>query len=159
MNSSRVSSEPVTWSLVCLEHLLSELLVSTILDGVNFESMGVAVNEMSFGEKVGDWIESSNNGETKADQDFGVWNLSAGNVHEIFGDIMSHLWSGGRSSIFILDHTIMQLWGHSNDHVIVVWVEVSTLWNIVTEWGVVMVTGQKIVGVVDQTWGEGEDLG
>ena len=53
----------------------------------------------------------------------------------------------------------MQLWGHSNDHVIVVWVEISTFWNIVTEWGVVVIPGQKIVGVVDQTWGEGKNLG
>jgi len=53
----------------------------------------------------------------------------------------------------------MQLWGHSNDHVIEVRVEISTFWDIVTEWGVIMITGQEIVGVVDQTWGEVEDLG
>jgi len=53
----------------------------------------------------------------------------------------------------------MQLWGHSNNHVIEIRVEISTFWNIVTEWGVIMITGQEIVGVVDQTWGEGEDLG
>jgi len=93
MERSRVSSEPVTWSLVCLEHLLSEFLVSTILDSVNFESMGVAVDEMLLGEHVGDWIESSNNGKSKADQQFCVWDLSAGNVHEILGDVVSHLWS------------------------------------------------------------------
>jgi len=53
----------------------------------------------------------------------------------------------------------MQLWGHSNDHVIVVRVEVSTFWDIVTEWRVVVVTGQQVVRVVDQTWREGKDLG
>jgi len=144
---------------VSLEHLLSELLVSSVLDGVNLESVGVAVNEVRLGEHVGDWVEGSNNGKSKAEQQFGVWDLSAGNVHEILGDVMGHLRCGGRSSIFILDHTVMQLWGHSNDHVIVVRVEVSTFWDIVTEWRVVVVTGQQVVRVVDQTWREGKDLG
>jgi len=54
--------------------------------------MGVAVDEMLLSEHVGDWIESSNNGKSKADQQFSIWDLSAGNVHEIFGDIVSHLW-------------------------------------------------------------------
>ena len=35
---------------------------------------------------------------------------------------------------------------------IVVWVEVSTLWNIKTEWWVVVVSSQEVVWVVDQTW-------
>jgi len=91
MNSSRVSSEPVTWSLVSLEHLLSEFLISTILDSVNFKSVGVAVNEMRLGEHVGNWIEGSDDGKSKAEQQFSIWDLSAGNVHEIFGNIVSHL--------------------------------------------------------------------
>jgi len=53
----------------------------------------------------------------------------------------------------------MELWGHSNDHVIVVWVEVSTLWNIKTEWWVVVVSGKQVVWVVDQTRVMGGSLG
>ena len=47
----------------------------------------------------------------------------------------------------------MELLRHSNNHVVVVWVEMSSLWDIETEWWVVVVTGQEIVGVVDKTWG------
>lgn len=46
----------------------------------------------------------------------------------------------------------MELLGHSNDHVIVVWVEMSSLWNIKAEWWVIVIASQEIVGVVDQTW-------
>ena len=35
---------------------------------------------------------------------------------------------------------------------IVVWVEVSTFWNINTEWWRVVITGQQIVRIVDETW-------
>lgn len=36
---SRVGTEPVSLDLVGLEHLFSELLVSTVLDGVDLESV------------------------------------------------------------------------------------------------------------------------
>jgi len=61
---------------------------------------------------------------------------------------VSHLRRRSWGSIFVLDHAIMELRRHSNNHVIVVWVKVTTLWNIKTErWGVV-VTSQEIVRVV-----------
>ena len=64
---------------------------------------------------------------------------------------MSHLWGGGWGTIIVLNHTVVQLWWHSDNHVIVVWVEVSTLWYIKTEWWVVVVARQQVVWVVDQT--------
>ena len=45
----------------------------------------------------------------------------------------------------------MELGRHSNNHVIVVGVKVSALWDIKTEWGRVMVASQQIVGVVGKT--------
>ena len=45
----------------------------------------------------------------------------------------------------------MELLRHSNNHVIVVWIEVSTLWYIKTEWWVVVVSRQQVVRIVDQT--------
>merc|ERR1719230_1826221 len=46
----------------------------------------------------------------------------------------------------------MELWRHGNNHVIVVWVEVSTLWNVETEWWVVVVSSQQVVWIVDESW-------
>ena len=45
----------------------------------------------------------------------------------------------------------MQLWGHGDNHVIEVGVEVATFWDIETEgWGVV-VASEQVVGVVGET--------
>jgi len=157
--SSRVLTEPVTWDLVSLEGLFSELLVTTVLNSVHLESVRVAVDVVILCEKIRDWVEGSDQGQGEAKDDLGVWDLGSGNVSKVLRDVMSHLWGRGRSSIIILDHTIMELWGHSNDHVIVVWVVVSTLWHIKTEWWVVMVTGKEVIRVVDQTWRVGKSLG
>ena len=87
-------SEPVSWDLVRSEGLLSELLVSSVLDGVHLESVGVTVDVMVLGEEVGDWVEGGDDGEGHADDDLGVWYLGVSNVHEILRNVMSHLWGG-----------------------------------------------------------------
>jgi hypothetical protein len=53
----------------------------------------------------------------------------------------------------------VELRRHSDDHVIEVGVEVTTLGDIKTEGWVIVVTGQQVVGVVDQTGGVGGGLG
>lgn len=141
------------------ESLFSELLVSTVLNSVHLKSVRVAVDVMVLGEQVRNWVEGGNQSQGQAEDDLGVGHLRSGNVREILGDVVSHLWCGGWGSIVVLDHTIMKLWGHSNDHVIVVWVVISTLWHIKTEWWVVMITSQKVVRVVDETWRVGKHLG
>jgi len=148
---SRHLTKPVSWSLVSSESLFSEFLVTSVLDSVDFESVRVAVDEVRFGEEVRDWIHHERDGQGCIDHDLLVWNFSARHEHQVLRHVMSHLRSGRRSAIFILDHTIVQLWWHSNNHVIVVWVEMSTLWNIKTEWWVVMVSSQQVVRIVDQT--------
>jgi len=149
---------PVSWDLVGLEHLLSELLVSTVLDSVDLESMRVTVDVMILGEHVRHWVGECSQGKSQPHNHLGISIFRIGDEEEVLRDIVSHLWGRRRSSIFVLDHTIMQLWGHSNDHVIVVWVEVSTFWDIKTEWWVVMVTSQKVVRVVDEPWVVGVGL-
>jgi len=72
---SGVLTEPVTWDLVSSEGLFSEFLVATILNCIDFESVGVAVDIMVLGEKVRDWVASGNNGESNAEDDLGVWDL------------------------------------------------------------------------------------
>jgi hypothetical protein len=53
----------------------------------------------------------------------------------------------------------MKLWGHSNDHVIVVWVEISTFWDIKTERWIVVISSHQVVRVVDETWRVRKSLG
>lgn len=156
---SGVLTKPVTWSLMGSEHLFSELLVSTVLDSVHFKSVGVTVDIMILCEHVRNWVHGGHDAHGHVDDYSGVWNLVTGDERQILRDIMGHLRSRGWSSIFVLDHTIMQLRRHCNNHVIEVGVEMSTLWDIKTKWWVVMISSQKVVRVVDQTWGMRQNLG
>ena len=72
---SGVLTEPVTWDLVSSEGLFSEFLVATILNGIDFESVGVAVDIMVLGKEIGNWVHSGSDGENDAKDDLGVWDL------------------------------------------------------------------------------------
>ena len=58
-----------------LEGLLTELLVATILNSVQFHAVGVGVNEMVLGEQVGNGVESGDTAEHHRDDDHSVGNL------------------------------------------------------------------------------------
>ena len=133
------------------EGLLSKFLIPSVLDGVDLKSMRVAIDIMILREEIRDWVDSEGDEQSGVNHDLLIWNLGARDEHEVLRHVMSH--GGGRSwsAIFILDHTIMKLRRHSNNHVIVVWVEMSTLWDVETEWRIVVVSSQQIVWIVDQT--------
>ena len=134
------------------EHLLTELLVSTRLDSVELESVGVSVHVVILCEHVRDGVESGDDGEHHHDNDSLVRLLALSEVADVLGDIVGHLRGGGWGAVLVLDHTVVELRGHGDDHVIVVGVEVATLGHIKTERRRVVVAGEQVVGVVDQTW-------
>ena len=72
---SRVSTKPVSTGLVSLESLLSKLLVATILNCVNFKSVGVSVNVMVLCEQVRDWVEGGDNAKSHTKYNFCVWDF------------------------------------------------------------------------------------
>lgn len=57
------------------ESLFSELLVASVLDSVDLESMRVAVDVMVLGIEIRDWVECGNNEQTHGEDNFGVWDL------------------------------------------------------------------------------------
>ena len=65
---------------------------------------------------------------------------------------MGHLRSRRGGAILILNHAVVQLGRHCNDHVIEVRIEKSTFRNIQTKWWVVVITSHQIVRVVLQPW-------
>ena len=93
IGGSRVSTEPVTGNLVSLESLLSELLVSSVLDGVHFESVRVGVDVMVLGEKVGDGVHEASNTEDHGGLDLLIGTLGVSKVGDVLGDIVGHLGS------------------------------------------------------------------
>ena len=82
-NCSCVLVEPVTWGLMSLEGLLTELLVATILHGVGLESVRVAVEVMVLGEEVRDWIHGESDEQSGVDHNLLVWYLGTRHEHQI----------------------------------------------------------------------------
>ena len=116
-----------------LEHLLAELFVATGLDGVQLKTVRVRVHIMVLSEQVGDRVERRDNTQHHHDDNLLVRLLGVTKVGDVLGDVVSHLWRRRGSAILVLDHTIMELRGHGDDHVIVVRVEVATLGHIEAE--------------------------
>lgn len=64
---------------------------------------------------------------------------------------MSHLGGTWGNAIIVFNHTIVQLWRHSNNHMVKVWVEESTFWDIMAEWWTIVIACHQVVDVVDHT--------
>lgn len=114
---------------------------------------------MILGEHVRDWVEGGDDGKHHGNDDLLIWSLGFTEVRDVFSDIVGHLWGRCLGAIIILNHTIMELWWHSNNHVIEVWVEVATLWDIMTNWGIVVEASEQVVWVVNVTWLMGSSFG
>jgi len=69
--------EPVTWGLVSSESFFSELLVTSVLDGVHLESVRVTVDEVILREEVRDWVSGESDSKSSVDHHLLVWNLSS----------------------------------------------------------------------------------
>ena len=70
-----MGTEPVSVSLVSSEHLLAEFLVSTVLDSVHFESVGVSVDVMLLGEQVRNGVENEGESADHTENNLGVGDL------------------------------------------------------------------------------------
>lgn len=86
--------------------------------------------------------------------------MTSSSLHVVdeVGDIESHLGGGGWSTIIVVKKTVVELLGHTNDHVVEVGVEVLSLGDISSEWSLVVISGGDIIDVVDTTWSH-SDLG
>src|SRR5579875_2701074 len=87
---STVSSKPVTWNFMTFEHLLSELLIATILDCVEFQSVRVCVDIMILSEEVTNRVECSNQKSNHAQNQLCVRDFTSSQVHQILRNIMGH---------------------------------------------------------------------
>ena len=114
---------------------------------------------MVLGEQIRDWVESCNDAESHAENNFGVGYFGFAEVSDVFSNVVSHLGSRSWSAIFELNHTVVKLGRHSNNHVIVVGVEITTFGNIMTEWSSVVVSCQQVVRIVGETGLMGTSFG
>ena len=111
--------------------------------------MRIGVDVMVFCEQVADRIDGSNNAKNHSNYSFSIWYSTFSNKGNIFRYIMSHLGSTSWSSIFVFYHSIVQLLRHSDNHVIKIWIEVSSLRHIQSERRIVVIPCKQIIWVVD----------
>lgn len=80
--------------------------------------------------------------------------MSCSSLHVVdeVSNIKGHLWGWSWSSIIIIDKSIIELFGHTYNHVVEVWVEMFSLWNISTIRSLIVITSWDIVDIVDTTW-------
>jgi len=128
------------------------VVIDTISDGIHFPSLGEEVSVISLGSQVSERIDNEPAGEEHPMLKFEFGSLvtdsSLGEADEV-GDIESHLGSGGGGTVFVFEHTIIELSGHTDNHVIEVRVEVFTLGDINTIRSLVVITGQEVIDIVN----------
>ena len=122
--------QDIACGLVGLECFLTEFLVASVLDCIDFESVRVAVHVVVLREQVRDRVESTNDCEHHYNDDALIWNSALAQERDVLGNVVSHLGSGRWGTVVVLNHTVVELRGHGDDHVIVVWVEVTSLWHV-----------------------------
>lgn len=137
--------------------LLKMVIIDTISNSVHFPT---SREQVSVEGSSLDVFEGPDKGYTSEDHEvsgFFIGSLvtvSSLHVRDEVGDIISQLGSGGGGTIFVFEHTIIKLSGHTNDHMIIVRVEVFTLGDIDTIRGLVVITGQDVEDIVDTTGSE-----
>ena len=86
--------------------------------------------------------------------------VAMSSLHEVdeVGDIVGHLGSGGWGSIFVFEHPVVELSGHTEDHMVIVGVEVFSFGDVHAIWGLEVVACHDVVDIVDSSWSH-SDLG
>ena len=64
-------------------------------------------------------------------------------------DIVGHLRGRGRSAVLVVDESVVQLSGHTNDHVVEVRVEVLSLGHLETIGRLEVIASHDVIDVVD----------
>lgn len=114
---------------------------------------------MVLGEQVRDWVESCDDAKSHAENNFSVGYFGLAEVSDVFSNVVSHLRSRSWSTIFELNHTVVKLGRHGNNHVIEVRIEITTFGNIMTKWSSVVVSSQQVVRIVGKTGLMGTSFG
>lgn len=105
---------------------------------------------MSFSFEVFERVEESKSGYEHIHSNHFIRSLVTSSslhvVNEVW-NIKSHLWSGCWSSVIIFNKTIMELSGHTDNHVVIIRVEWFSLRNIHAEGWLEEVTSWNIINV------------
>lgn len=129
-------------------------VVDTVTDRVGFLSDGKEVSVESLGPEVSDGVDHDESGADDGEEELSVSEedtLSSLHVGDEVGHIIGHLGSGGSGVIVVVNHIVLELSGHTDDHVIEVGVEVLSFGDIDSGRRRVLVSGEDVVDVGDST--------
>ena len=74
--------------------------------------------------------------------------------HEVaeLSDVVGHLGRGGRGSVVVFQHPVVERPGHADDHMFEEGVELLALWHVDSEGGLVVVARHYVVDVGRTAW-------
>lgn len=145
----------VGWCLDAPLARLPVLVVQTISHSIHFRSVTQQVSVVGICLKIFEGHEEQTCSDNHPLPDLLVWSSeSVTSLHKVdeVADVVSHLRSGGGSAVFVVDHAVLELSGHTNDHVVEVWVEGFALRDIHAIWWLEVVARHDVVDVVDASW-------
>lgn len=143
---------PVVGSLDGLHAGLPVLVAQSISDGIGLSAGTEQTPEVGVGLEVADREEEQAPDEDHRLPDLLVVSAPARpplQEEEEVGDVVGHLGSRGWGAVLVVDEAVMELSGHTDDHVVEVGVEVFALGDFKAVRGLVVVACHDVVDVVD----------
>lgn len=131
------------------------LVAEGVSDGVDFGPGTEEASVVAFGFEVSNGDDHEASCEDHPLPDFFVRSspsCSSLDEGDEVRDVVGHLGGGGWGSVFVLDESVIELPGHSDDHVVEVGVEVLALGDVHSIWGFEVVASEDVVDVVAASW-------
>lgn len=141
--------------------LLEVVVVDPVADGVHLPSDGEEVSVVGLRFEVLEGPDEEEAGDDHVGSELLVGSSVAGSsLHEgdEVGDVEGHLRSGCGRSVLVVEHAVLELAGHTDDHVVEVGVEALSSGHLDAEGRLVVVAGRNVVDVVGAS-GSHADLG
>lgn len=132
------------------------VVVDTITNGIELMPDTQKASEITLGLHVSEGVHADSCENEHAHVSKGhivmLGSHSALKVAQVVGNVEGHLWGGDGSAVVVVDHSVLQLSGHADDHVVEIWVKIFTVGNIQAVGGFIVIASQHVVNVVDATW-------
>jgi hypothetical protein len=131
------------------------MLVTQIISySIHFRPCTQQTPEVALGLQVFDWEKHQNTKEYHSLSSLLVISSeSRPPLHEKYKvcNVVRHLGSGSRGSVFELNESILELTGHTNNHMIEIWIEVLAFGDLHTIWRFKVVASHNVVDIVDSS--------
>lgn len=133
---------------------LEVVVIDAVANGVHFPSHGEQVSVISSGFDVAERPEQQKSCKNHIISHLFIRSAEPdSSLHKIdvIGHIVSHLRGRSRGAVIIINHAVIELSGHSDDHVVEIRIEVLAFRNVQAFRRLVMVASQDVVNVIESS--------